>query len=162
MTRLIILLLQIFIITSCNIKQHKAEELAIKPTTPIDDKMKIHQLIDSAITNGNDKAYNEVASYFLIENMGKDFFYYAFTMANKYNNAEACFHVYNIIAHSTPKEPKEALSLLDRKTKSLALYYLLKSYEMGFESAKYQVYEIYGKDNAPPQSSYYLQEFAEE
>lgn len=162
MTRLIILPILFFAITSCEMKQNKVEELAKKPTTPIDDKTKIYQLIDSAIIYGNEKAYNEVASYYLIENMGKDFFYYALTMANKYNNAEACFHVYDIIAHSTPKEPKEALELMDLKTKNLALYYLLKSNELGFESAKYQITEIFGKDKSPPKSTHFLQEFSKE
>ena len=155
--------LVLVLLSSCDNKSNIVQtNIAQKPTTPIDDKRKMYVLIDSAINYGNDKAYNKVASYYLIENMGESFFYYAFTMANKYNSSEAYFHVFDIIAHSTPKEPKQALNLMDKRTKNFALYYLLKSYEMGFESARYQVNEIFGKDKIPPKSNYYLQDFSKE
>lgn len=148
---------------SCNTKSDVHQQCsAKKPSTPIDDKRRIYALIDSALMLGNGMAYNEVSSYYLIEDMGESFFYYAFTMANKYNNAEACFHVYSIIANSTSKQPKEALGLKDKKTKNLALYYLIKSHEMGYESAKIQLVEIFGEDEAPQKSSYYLKQACEE
>ncbi len=94
--------------------------------------------------------------------MGEEFLLTALMMANKYKNAEACFHVYDIIVHSTPKEPKEALEEMDLRTKNFALYYLLKSNELGFESARYQVTEIFGQNKVPPKSLYYLQQFSKE
>ncbi len=149
---------------SCNMRKNtkQSEKIAMseKPSTPIDEKRRMHELIDSALLNGNDKAYNEVASYYFIENMESDFFYYAFTMANKNNSAEASYHVYKIIAYSTPKDAKEALDMMDDKTRNFAMYYLLKSYEMGYKNAKYEIDEIFGKDKAIPQSSLYLQKFS--
>jgi len=128
----------------------------------IKSKDTLNTMISKAINQNDTIAYNQVASYYLINNLGEEFLFSAFIMANKNNSAEASYHVYDIIAYSTPKEPKEALNLMDKKTKNLALYYLLKSYEMGFESAKYQVSEVFGDKNAPPKSSYYLEEFSKE
>lgn len=109
----------------------------------------INQLIDKAISLNDTMAYNKVASYFLLNNLGKEFFYNALVMANKYDNAEASFHVYNIIAYSTDKSPYQALMKMDNRTKNLALYYLLKSYELGFPSAKFEVEEIFKGSDIP-------------
>jgi hypothetical protein len=126
------------------------------------EKDTLIEWISLALNNNDTVLYNNVSSYYLFNNMGEDFLLTALIMANKYNNAEACFHVYDIIAYSTLKEPKEALDLMDLKTKNLALYYLLKSNEMGFESAKYEVAEIFGENIEPPKSIHYLQEFSKE
>jgi len=152
----------LFFFVSCEMKQNTQENIEVETSrTPIDDKKKIFTLIDSAINFGNNKAYNKVASYYLLDDP-EGFFYYALTMANKHNNPEACFHVYYTIAYSTPKQPKEALILMDEKSRNLALYYLLKSHEMGFKSAKYQINNIFGEGNPIPESKYYLQEFSKE
>ncbi|RZK67388.1 MAG: hypothetical protein EOO85_25605 [Pedobacter sp.] len=112
-------------------------------------------LIDKALGYNDSMAYNQVASYHLLNNMGERFLLTALKMANKYNNAEACYHVYCIIAYSTPQPPKDALEKMDTKTRNLAFFYLLKSYEMQYESSKFEVMEIFGEDKAPPKSSYY-------
>ncbi len=136
--------------------------ISVRPCTSINNKLLMKELIDSAILQGDSKAYNKVASYYLLEDMGKDFFYYAFTMANKYKNEEAAYHVYKILVYEISDEPKIALNLMDTKTKYFALYYLLKSYEMGYESAKYQVDEVFGKNNTIPKSSEYLKKLSVE
>jgi hypothetical protein len=93
----------------------------------------------------------------MLERLEKEFLYYAITMANKYNNAEAHYHVYAAFARSTAELPKKALELLDENSKNYALYYLIKSHELGYGSAKYQLYEIFGKGQLIPKSSTYLQ-----
>lgn len=129
---------------------------------PILSRDTLNILIDNALNKNDTMAYNFAASYCILNNMGEEFFFTAFAMANKHNNAEACYHVYDILAYSTPKEPKEALRLMDSKTRNLALFYLMKSYEMGFESAQNQVYEIFEKGKPLPKSAYFLQEFSRE
>jgi hypothetical protein len=162
MKQLLTFVILFFVFNSCDLRKNKDEDITIIPRFYPHDNMKIQHLIDSALNYGDQKAYNEVASYYLINDMGKFFFYFALTMANKHNNAEACFHVYYIIAYSTPKTPKETLDGMDIKTKNMALYYLLKSHEMGFESAKFQVFQIFGKNVVPPKSQHYLLEFSKE
>lgn len=78
-------------------------------------------------------------------------------MANRYDNAEGYYYVYFSL---TKPRSGETLEQMDKKTKYFALYHLLKSYEMHFESAKYQVEEVFGEGFPVPKSSYYLQEFA--
>lgn len=166
MKNLIYIFLVIFCHFGCETKCDKKEisktvkvpETIIAKTPISNNPTLINSLIDSALFQGNERAYNRVASYYLLESRGQEFFYYAFTMANKYNSAEASYHVYDIIAYSTPEDPKEALMKMDNGTKNFALFYLLKSYEAGFESAKYAVHEIFGKDSIP-KSSFYLREF---
>jgi hypothetical protein len=118
------------------------------------------KLIDKAINQNDTVAYNSVASYHLLNNLGGNFLLPALVMANKNNSPEACYDVYEILAYSTPKPPREALKLMDEKTKDFALYYLLKSYEKGFPSAVYEVGEIFDTSKPLPTSSHYLQEFA--
>lgn len=145
-----------------NAKQSKASELAVRPTRPLQDKKLIHKLIDSALSMGNETAYSTVSTYYFIEKQEQDFFYYAFTMANKYNNARAYYDVYMIIAYSTPENPKTALQKIDGKTRNFAMYYLLKSYEMGHDQAKYEMEKFFTKDEVIPKSSLYLQKFCSE
>jgi hypothetical protein len=121
-----------------------------------------YELIDSALIQGNTNAYNLAATTKITSGIGEEFFFYAFIMANKHNNPEAYFHVYLIIIFSSPENPKEALESFDSKTRNFALYYLLKSYEMGYEDAKYSINEIFGKNAPIPKASYYLKEFAKE
>jgi hypothetical protein len=118
-------------------------------------QQKINELIDSAILIGNEKAYNKIASYYLINDMGEKFFFYAFLMANRHNCSEAFYNVYEIIASSFSEKPQKAIDKMDEKTKKFALFYLLKSYEMGYKRAKYQIDEIFGEGKEIPKSSYY-------
>jgi hypothetical protein len=136
-----------------NIEKHQCKTMSNK---------RYYELIDSALLKGNYNAYNEVSHYSLIENWGRDFMLYAFIMANKHKDPEAYFHVYLIIVWSSPKNPKEALESFDSKTRNFALYYLLKSYELGYEDAKYDIEKIFGENTPIPKSSYYLKEFAKE
>lgn len=135
------------------------EEQVVRPTTPIDDRRHVFELIDSALVLGDEKAYNKVSSYYFVANRQREFFYFALTMANEKKSVEAHFHVYSIIAYSTSELPQKALMKMDCKTRNMALYYLLKSYEIGYDRAKYYIEEFFGKDVAIPKSSTYLQKF---
>jgi hypothetical protein len=147
--------------TNSTPKPSSEEHLPQRPSTPINNKRLVQQLLNSALMYGNEKAYNEVASYYFIEDMEQDFLYYALTMANKYNSSEAYYHVYSIIAKSTPEEANDALQHMDDKSRNFALYYLLRSCELGFEKSKYEIVEIFGKDQAVPNSSFYRKKFCE-
>ncbi len=83
-------------------------------------------------------------------------------MANRHNNAEAYYELYLIIVSNSPGGRENAMKNLDRKTKNFALYFLLKSYELGYKSAKYPIDEIFGENSIIPKSSYYLKELAKD
>jgi hypothetical protein len=136
-----------------NIEKHQCKTMSNE---------RYYVLIDSALEKGSYGAYNEASHYSLIENWGQDFMLYAFIMANKHKDPEAYYHVYLIIVWSSSKQPKEALESFDNKTRNFALYYLLKSYEMGYENAKSEINIIFGENAVIPKSYYYLKEFAKE
>lgn len=149
-------------IFSCNISTESSDEFQNqRPSTPLNNKVLINNLLDSAILFGNERAYNEVASYYFIEEQLEPFFYYAFTMANKYNSAQACYDVYSIIIYTNSEQrPKIVLQNLDTKTKNLALYYLVKSHELGGERSKYEFIELFNEKTPPHNSKYYLKQIA--
>lgn len=157
-TKILVTLITLIVSIGCESKKEKNIDIPDqRPSTPLNNKVLINNLLDSAILFGNERAYNEVASYYFIEEQLKPFFYYAFTMANKYNNAEACYDVYSIIIYSESEQrPKVVLKNLDNRSKNLALYYLVKSYELGEEKAKYEFMILFNKETPPHNSSYYL------
>lgn len=142
-----------------NTKQPKKVELAQRPTTPIHDRKLMYALMDSALVTGDERVYGTVSAYYLMEKREQEFFYCAFTMANKHKSALAHYHVYEIIAYASTEPPKTALMKVDSRSRNFALYYLLKSYELGFDNAKYSIEEVFGKNTPIPKSSTYLQKF---
>jgi hypothetical protein len=136
---------------------------SIKPKT-VTDKNLFYAIIDSALTYGDAKAYNSVATHQITYNVrGREFFYYAFIMANKHNNAEAYYHLYYILLTSSHHQnAEESLKSMDTKTKNFALYYLLKAYELGYKDAKDRLDKYFGKNKPIPKSSHYLIELAKE
>lgn len=154
-----LLFLSVFLaFISCTRRENSLNDeskIQIEERTPIKNKKYINLLINSAVVQGSASAYNLVASYYILEDVSEDFLYTAICVANKYNNAEACYHVFTILNSSRTGND---INNLDEKTRSLALFYLLKSYEMGFESAKYKVNEIFGANI--PNSSFYLEQYS--
>lgn len=116
-------------------------------------KQGIYKMIDDAIDNGNRGAYNRVSNYFIMNQREEEFLFPAMIMANRNNYPDAYFDVYYILA--AIRYDKD-LERMDSTTRNMALFYLLKSYEMGFRSAGYEAEEIFAKQNKPiPKSSDY-------
>jgi|GEM_PF-326448 len=156
MKLMVIGLTLLFLFNACN-HEKKQEQQVMQPyqyKSLLDNHDLINRLQDSATQYGNNRAYGELSSSYELENMNPELLYYGMIMANKYDNAEGYYHVF---ASLSSPNTGETLNQLDKRTRSLAIYYLLKSYELGEESAKYKVDEIFGKKI--PKSSYYLQEF---
>ena len=70
----------------------------------------------------------------------------SFIMANKYNYKEAYYDIYRSLARCSDEVPIDSL---DKTTKNLALFYLLKANERGSSNAYYAVQEIF-KDKKIP------------
>jgi hypothetical protein len=150
----------LLIIVSCEKNQRKIDQ---KPTTQValetpkyvkdlDDINKTYNLLNNAINTGNEKAYNDVAGSYILGEKYDELLYYSIIMANKHNSSEAYYHVFLILT-------KDDFNKLDKKTKNLALFFLVKSNELGYESAKYSLKEIFGETKILP-SNYYITEYA--
>jgi len=118
----------------------------------------INILIDRAINQGDYKAYNTVHSYYNLDGNTEPFLYNSMIMAHKYNLPAAYYDVYWTLANPITGE---TINDLDLKTRYLALYYLLKSYELGYTNAKYNIQDIFGKKTPLPKSGSYLIKMSE-
>jgi hypothetical protein len=118
---------------------------------PLPDSVR-KKLIDSAILHGNKEAYSKVANSEAF--LGPDLLFQALIMANKYNDPRASFDVYFMLCEEGYNSLSLDLGTLDKRTKAIGLYYLLKSYELGFDDAKATIKEMYTDKNLPvPKSS---------
>jgi hypothetical protein len=117
-------------------------------------QQRVFKLIDSSLNFGDAEKYNLVSKYHIVNGIGEDFLFAAMTMANKYKNAEAFFDVYVIM---TSERYDSHIERMDSTSRSIALYYLLKSYELGYKSSKYVVEKVFtDRGLAIPKSSAFL------
>lgn len=123
-----------------------------KHVNDLKDSSEIIKRLNNAVNDGNEKVYNDIAGSYILTNKYQDLLYYSLIMANKHNSAEAHYHVFLILT-------KDDFNALDKKTKNLALFYLIKSNELGYKSAKYSVDEII-QNGKSFSSSHYLNEYA--
>ncbi|MBI5858341.1 MAG: hypothetical protein HZB42_11925 [Sphingobacteriales bacterium] len=168
MKKILIALLLGGLILSCNqqkksnVSEHKSDSIRLKQDTfhlsnDLEDqigKQGIASLIDSAIERGDSMAYNKVSNYYLINQLDEEFLFPAMIMANRYKDRSAYFDVYDIL---TSMRYDNHLEKMDEQTKAIALYYLLRSYELGYENAKYEVEELFTDKKLPiPKSSDFI------
>ena len=142
-----------------NKDKHLSESLITRHKTSI---LENRDSIERAINNNDTLSYSEIANHHLLHHMGRDFFYYALTMAYKNNYPDAYYHVFFIIGYSTPKIPRDALKLMDSKSRSFALYHLIKSHEMGYSDAIYELRDIFNNNEKIPSSQYYWNELSKD
>jgi hypothetical protein len=154
----------IICVTSISCFDKKERNSKIKEHNEIPQYVKMNnniKLTDSlfnlAINKGDEKAYNNVAGNYILDGNYQGLLYYSTIMANKYNSSEAHFHIFLILSNSNNGKP---FSELDDKTKSLALYHLVRSNELGYKSSKYSINEILGKKKVVEKSKYYLMEYS--
>lgn len=150
-----------FLLIFCSEKRTESQKEIIKIETPEYVKMnKNSKLTDSllnvAISKGDEKAYNTVAGNFILDANYEGLLYYSLLMANKYNSPEAHYHIFLILSNPNKGQLFEQL---DNKTKNLALYHLVKSDELGYESAKYSIKEVFGNDIVHQKSDFYLMKY---
>ena len=162
-----LIIVGLFLFYSCQNKEQKPNEsLKDKEENPdeilkqLKSNVYNEELVAKTINTNDTITYHKIANQYLFSHKGKEFFYYALEMAYKNNCSEAYYNIYEIIAWSTPKMPKDALNLMNSKQRNFAIYHLLKSYEMGYDMAKYQIQELFGirADGKYPESSFYLKE----
>ena len=144
-----------FLILSCNNVSNKNDR--IEKSSYIKSEIEHNKLLALAINKGDFKAYNKVSNDFLLEERGTEIYYYSLIMANKYKCPEAYYHLFAILNDNVLINNTKQYSS-DETTKNMALYYLLKSYELGYDESKYKITEIFGKKTVVPNSTFYLKE----
>ena len=138
------------------VKQEPQKTKEFKPRNSIENLVYMDSLIACAILKGDTRAYAFAEAEYFKAQRQEEFLWTALTVANKYNNKQACYCVYNLL---NGWRIGADMKNLDPKTKNLALYYLLKSYELGENNAKSKIEELFvGKPI--PKSSFYMLEFA--
>lgn len=109
----------------------------------------VNKLLNKAMSEGDSISYDDVYAYHISRNIQDKFLYYSLEMANRYHYPKANFDVYFIL--SSPYDGR-ALDELDVETRNMAIHYLLRAYEMGYESALDEVRIVY-KNKVIPKSS---------
>jgi len=125
----------------------------VKNNIDIGDSSKsIDSLIRIAIKKGDTSAYKKVHVYYAERVRDQETLTLSIIMAHKYNYNYAYFTVYTTLAN----QEEYGLKDLDEQTQNMALYYLLRSFELGYKDAMNSIKEEFGKPNPIPKSSYYL------
>ncbi|WP_308601535.1 hypothetical protein [uncultured Dysgonomonas sp.] len=141
-----------FLLVSCNEK----EKISASDFPKMSDKDHI-DLIEKAINLNDTNAYLKLTQYHGIYGNMDEILFVALEMANKNRYSQAYYDVYWILTHF---EGYNWIEKLEDKTKCLALYYLLKSYESNLENSKYDIEKIF--PDTIPKSTCYLIEMSKE
>jgi len=147
-------------VCSCNenkISDNKPK-LVLEQTTTFSktNTSEIHKLYIKYIKENNIKQYNNISVDAILSGRMEDLLYYSMRMANKNNTPCAYYYIYYALSH-----PRGGVWMdkSDEKTKNIALYYLVKSYELGYKDAQADIFNIFGKNQKIENSSYYLMEY---
>ena len=120
----------------------------------------ISKQIYNASNKGDILAYKKVFYYCWRKSRTDEILPISMIMANKYKFNEAYFHVYlSLSGHY--RTDSAGINGMDNTSKYLALYYLLKAKEKGYDEATYEAEEIF-KDKKIQSANSYLLKLAEE
>lgn len=164
-------ILQLFTVIFCVFFLSCSHHVEKKLEAVIDDPKDLElprKVADSlwrrAINAGDFKAYNKVSNNYLLILKIPELFYYAQLMANRQECPEAYLHLYILLTSEGTMNGIE-LAGKDSISRNQSLFYLLRAYELGEESALSYVHKEFGHRVQPPKSITYLkkiQKFYEE
>lgn len=121
---------------------------------PLADSIR-NNLLESAMMNGDKDAYSKVSNSEPF--LGPGLLFQALVMANKYNDSAACYDVYYMLCEEGYNSFSLDFGTVDKKSTAIGLYYLLKSYELGFSDARDLIKDKYIDKHLPvPKSSDFL------
>ncbi len=139
-----------------NIKSEELKVVSITASNILLDTERVKQLTVAAF-NGDTIAYNELSMAYADKGFYDDFLFVSMTVAHRYSNSQAMFDVYQCLS-AVPFSTELSDSKIDSVTQKLALFYLLKSYELGYTLAKYKVETVF-ENQKIPSSTFYLNEY---
>ena len=117
----------------------------------------VDSLITEIRTKGDKQAFQKVYVYYAERTIDEEMLNLTFLMAHKYNYNYAYFLVYCIFV----EDNNNKLQNLDKQSQNLALYYLSRANELGYEGAKEELRSTAGEDVILFKSSYYLDKMKE-
>lgn len=146
----------LIVVISCNSERQnnftKSEtDSIISPVYTI-DAQELGNLLSRAI-DGDTSSYLKARQYYILNAQYDKFLYCSLIMANKYNYQVAFYDVYFTLSHPPTGGGFDSL---DKNTKNLALYFLLKSHELGYQKSIYDIEEIFKETTLIKPSKYYL------
>ena len=105
----------------------------------------LEELKTLALDSGDIDAYNELETAYLDYEHGS-FFDYAKQMADKHNYPQAFYDTYiQLLKHTDAPGTTLSLDSCDENTRKMAMKYLQKAYDLGFEPAKEELEMVYQK-----------------
>jgi len=152
----LIIFVTINLFVSCQIKEkdEKLNPQIVVNKNPLNDKIYIDSLLERS-WKGDTVAYQLVIGFHLGSRMEQELLNLSVFMAHEYHYNYAFFCVYHILVRQ-----KKTFEELNPQTKNLALYYLIRSYELGFKESLVRFKGHYGKEVPLPKSKYYLDKMA--
>jgi hypothetical protein len=130
------LFILIFIFCGCkeNTNRHDNKLMNNSYVEDYNNKDKIDKLCKRVLIEGDTLAFRELKYIYLISEHSEEFLYFSTIMAEKYNYGPAFQTNYDILKLSNQSTQKK-----------LAIYNLLKSYELGNKNGLQRIKEIFPK-----------------
>ena len=157
MKSLRILIFIFTLMTSCNqesksVKKNKTSSEMIGGIN-LEDLQEMEKYKTEVMQSGDISSYLHLQQFFVDRLRFEELLFCSLIMANKYNYRPAYFNVFMCLKFTDKNGEFEKL---DDVTKSLAMYYLLRSYELGDSGAIYDIRSIIGEKSKIPKSAEYL------
>ena len=146
-----------FVLYHYNVK--KDEILVLEPFVMKLSNQEQDEYKRKALNDGDMDAYDEISAYYSLNLKHDELFFFSFLMANKHNDPNAFFDLYTLLTIPLKTNGIEMFSM-DEITQNFAMYFLLKSYELGKLNAKSAVEQKFENGKEIPHSSYYLHKIA--
>jgi hypothetical protein len=154
MKNTIISSLLILILYSCNQREENTKSIVQEF---FKDPQRVYELEQNAIVDGDRIAYDEVFSKYLMDARASEILYISMVMANKWNYPKAYYDTYCILSTECLGS---TISKINDKNRELAIFFLLRSSELGYATANLDIQTIFGKINTKPKSKDYLIRFS--
>lgn len=110
-------------------------------------------LLKKAINEGDTVSYDAISKMRNLKADETDFFYYSFIMSHKYNYGKAYYDLFKALKYKEITINGVEVYSNDSVTQHMTNYYLLKSFELNYNDAKYDIKSIFG-ENIPKSNDY--------
>ena len=140
------------LLTFCKKKEIKHENLegispALESCKKFYNTQMVQELKDKVLL-GDTLSFKELESIYWDSGHSKEFLYFAQIMAENHDYGRAYYSVYQIIK-------PDSVNSTNIRINKLAIYYLIKANEKGYEYAKYSLQETFNELSTIPTSSDY-------
>ncbi|MBA3682772.1 MAG: hypothetical protein H0W73_16655 [Bacteroidetes bacterium] len=140
---------------SCKEDKSKNIQEIIQPSVynSSSEILKNDSLLNLAVSTGNETMYANAYSYYWLTERAHLALYPSIIMSDKYNCAMASFNAYLILTQQDGRVGKEN-NKSNKRTNCLAMYYLLKAYELKDSNAEIEVKSLFSSLKIPKSNSF--------